>query len=258
MGSTLLEIKNMKKSFGGLTVLEDISLSVQEGEVVSIIGPSGSGKSTLLRCATMLEKMDGGELIYEGQKAVWEKTEKDGTVQCITASKSELKKIKKTFGLVFQNFNLFPHYSVLKNIIDAPVSVGKVPKKEAVEQARTLLKQLGLEEKENAYPFQLSGGQQQRVSIARALALKPKILFFDEPTSALDPELTVEVLKVIKELAKQHMTMIIVTHEMQFAREVSDRIIFMEQGVIREQGTPEEIFNSTNSRVREFIGKMSN
>ena len=147
---------------------------------------------------------------------------------------------------------------MLKNIIDAPVSVGKVPKKEAVEQARTLLKQLGLEEKENAYPFQLSGGQQQRVSIARALALKPKILFFDEPTSALDPELTVEVLKVIKELAKQHMTMIIVTHEMQFAREVSDRIIFMEQGVIREQGTPEEIFNSTNSRVREFIGKMSN
>ena len=258
MGSTLLEIKNIKKGFGCLTVLEDISLSVQEGEVVSIIGPSGSGKSTLLRCATMLEKMDGGELIYEGLKAVCEKTEKDGAVQCITASKSELKKIKKTFGLVFQNFNLFPHYSVLKNIIDAPVSVGKVPKKEAVEQARTLLKQLGLEEKENAYPFQLSGGQQQRVSIARALALKPKILFFDEPTSALDPELTVEVLKVIKELAKQHMTMIIVTHEMQFAREVSDRIIFMEQGVIREQGTPEEIFNSTNSRVREFIGKMSN
>ena len=257
MGSTLLEIKNMKKGFGCLTVLEDISLSVQEGEVVSIIGPSGSGKSTLLRCATMLEKMDGGELIYEGQKAVCEKTEKDGAVQCITASKSELKKIKKTFGLVFQNFNLFPHYSVLKNIIDAPVSVGKVPKKEAVEQARTLLKQLGLEEKENAYPFQLSGGQQQRVSIARALALKPKILFFDEPTSALDPELTVEVLKVIKELAKQHMTMIIVTHEMQFAREVSDRIIFMEQGVICQEGTPEEIFENPNPRVKEFIGKVS-
>ena len=240
MGSTLLEIKNMKKCFGDLAVLEDISLSVQEGEVVSIIGPSGSGKSTLLRCATMLEKMDGGELIYEGQRAVWEKAGKDGSMQCVMAPKNELKKIKKTFGLVFQNFNLFPHYSVLKNIIDAPISVDKVPKKEAVERARKLLKQLGLEEKENAYPFQLSGGQQQRVSIARALALQPKILFFDEPTSALDPELTVEVLKVIKELAKQHMTMIIVTHEMQFAREVSDRIIFMEQGVIQEQGTPED------------------
>jgi len=257
MGSTLLEIKNMKKCFGELTVLKDISLSVKEGEVVSIIGPSGSGKSTLLRCATMLETMDGGELIYEGQKAVWEKNGKDGSMQCVMASKNELKKIKKTFGLVFQNFNLFPHYSVLKNIIDAPINVDKVPKKEAIERARNLLRQLGLEEKENAYPFQLSGGQQQRVSIARALALQPKILFFDEPTSALDPELTVEVLKVIKELAKQHMTMIIVTHEMQFAREVSDRIIFMEQGVIQEQGTPEEIFTSSNTRVREFIGKMS-
>lgn len=257
MGSTLLQIKNMKKSFGDLTVLKDISLSVNEGEVVSIIGPSGSGKSTLLRCATMLETMDGGELIYDGRRAVWEKEEKDGSVQCVMATKNELKQIKKTFGLVFQNFNLFPHYSVLKNIIDAPISVDKLSKKEAIERARKLLKQLGLEEKENAYPFQLSGGQQQRVSIARALALQPKILFFDEPTSALDPELTVEVLKVIKELAKQHMTMIIVTHEMQFAKEVSDRIIFMEQGVIQEQGTPEEIFGSGNTRVREFIGKMS-
>lgn len=257
MGSTLLQIKNMKKSFGELTVLKDISLSVNEGEVVSIIGPSGSGKSTLLRCATMLETMDGGELIYDGRQAVWEKEEKDGSVQCVTAPKNELKQIKKTFGLVFQNFNLFPHYSVLKNIIDAPISVDKLSKKEAIERARKLLKQLGLEEKENAYPFQLSGGQQQRVSIARALALQPKILFFDEPTSALDPELTVEVLKVIKELAKEHMTMIIVTHEMQFAKEVSDRIIFMEQGVIQEQGTPEEIFSSGNTRVREFIGKMS-
>lgn len=257
MGSTLLQIKNMKKSFGELTVLKDISLSVDEGEVVSIIGPSGSGKSTLLRCATMLETMDGGELIYDGRRAVWEKEEKDGSMQCVTAPKNELKQIKKTFGLVFQNFNLFPHYSVLKNIIDAPVSVDKLSKKEAIERARKLLKQLGLEEKENAYPYQLSGGQQQRVSIARALALQPKILFFDEPTSALDPELTVEVLKVIKELAKQNMTMIIVTHEMQFAKEVSDRIIFMEQGVIQEQGTPEEIFGSNNTRVREFIGKMS-
>jgi len=257
MSNYLLEINHMKKSFDGKGVLEDISLSVKEGEVVSIIGPSGSGKSTLLRCATMLEKMDGGELIYDGRKAVWEKADKNGDLECVYAPKAVMKIIKKTFGLVFQSFHLFPHYTVMKNIIDAPISVDKLPKKDAMERARKLLKQLGLEEKENAYPFQLSGGQQQRVSIARALALQPKILFFDEPTSALDPELTVEVLKVIKELAKQHMTMIIVTHEMQFAREVSDRIIFMEQGVIQEQGTPEEIFNSSNARVREFIGKMN-
>ena len=231
--------------------------SLLEGEVVSIIGPSGSGKSTLLRCATMLEKMDGGELIYDGQKAVWEKEDQKAGRQCVYAPKNQLKQIKKTFGLVFQSFHLFPHYSVIKNIIDAPVSVEKLPKNEALDRGRKLLQQLGLEDKENNYPYQLSGGQQQRVSIARALALQPKILFFDEPTSALDPELTMEVLKVIKDLAKQHMTMIIVTHEMQFAREVSDRIIFMEQGVIQEQGTPEQIFNSSNTRVREFIGKMN-
>ena len=248
-----LEINHMKKVFDGdLEVLKDISLTVKKGEVVSIIGPSGSGKSTLLRCATMLETMDGGELKYLGDTAV---SEKDG--QCVYASKNELKKIKKHFGLVFQNFNLFPHYTVLKNIIDAPVSVDKVPKKEAVERAEKLLAQLGLSEKRDAYPYQLSGGQQQRVSIARALALNPEILFFDEPTSALDPELTAEVLKVIKELAKEKMTMIIVTHEMQFAREVSDRIIFMEQGVIQANGTPEEIFASENTRVREFIGKLA-
>lgn len=243
----------MKKVFDGeLEVLKDISLTVKKGEVVSIIGPSGSGKSTLLRCATMLETMDGGELKYLGETAV---SEKDG--KCVYASKNELKKIKKHFGLVFQNFNLFPHYTVLKNIIDAPVSVDKVSKKEAVERAEKLLAQLGLSDKKDAYPYQLSGGQQQRVSIARALALNPEILFFDEPTSALDPELTSEVLKVIKELAKEKMTMIIVTHEMQFAREVSDRIIFMEQGVIQANGTPEEIFTSDNARVREFIGKLA-
>ena len=248
-----LEINHMKKVFDGeLEVLKDISLTVKKGEVVSIIGPSGSGKSTLLRCATMLETMDGGELKYLGETAV---SEKDG--KCVYASKNELKKIKKHFGLVFQNFNLFPHYTVLKNIIDAPVSVDKVPKKEAIERAEKLLAQLGLSDKKDAYPFQLSGGQQQRVSIARALALNPEILFFDEPTSALDPELTSEVLKVIKELAKEKMTMIIVTHEMQFAREVSDRIIFMEQGVIQANGTPEEIFASDNARVREFIGKLA-
>ena len=246
----LLEINHLRKSFDGLQVLKDISLSVEEGEVVSIIGPSGSGKSTLLRCATMLENMDGGELVYMGETAA-------AGDPCIYAPKKQLKNIRKCFGLVFQSFHLFPHYTVLKNIIDAPVSVEKISKKEAEERALKLLKQLGLEDKAESYPHQLSGGQQQRVSIARALALQPKILFFDEPTSALDPELTIEVLKVIKELAKEHMTMIIVTHEMQFAKEVSDRIIFMEQGVIQEQGTPEEIFASENARVREFIGKMN-
>lgn len=247
----LVEMNHMKKHFGQLQVLKDISLSVKKGEVVSIIGPSGSGKSTLLRCATLLENMDGGELSYNGEKLVWEN---DGKV--IYASPKEEKRISRNFGLVFQNFNLFPHFTVLKNIMDAPVSVDKVPKAEAKKRALELLKQLGLEEKADVYPYQLSGGQQQRVSIARALALQPKVLFFDEPTSALDPELTGEVLKVIKELAKQHMTMIIVTHEMKFAKEVSDRIIFMEGGVIVEQGTPQELFTSSNTRVQEFIGKL--
>jgi len=253
----LLEIQNMKKTFGELEVIKDISLSVKEGEVVSIIGPSGSGKSTLLRCATMLEDMDGGTLSYLEQKAAWEEMGKDGKEHIVYAPKKELRQICKNFGLVFQSFHLFPHYTVLKNIIDAPVSVDKVPKKEAIERAEKLLEQLGLSDKRDVYPYQLSGGQQQRVSIARALALQPKVLFFDEPTSALDPELTGEVLKVIKELAKEHMTMIIVTHEMQFAKEVSDRIVFMEGGVIVQQGTPEEIFASGNARVREFIGKIT-
>ena len=240
MSGNFLEIKNMKKTFGELEVIKDISLSVKEGEVVSVIGPSGSGKSTLLRCATMLEKMDGGELSYLGERAAYEENGK-----CVYVSKADRKRIHKYFGLVFQNFNLFPHYSVLKNIIDAPMTVDGISRKEA-------------EDKRDAYPYQLSGGQQQRVSIARALALQPKILFFDEPTSALDPELTGEVLKVIRQLAQEHMTMIIVTHEMQFARELSDRIIFMEQGVICQEGTPEELFNSPNARVREFIGRVMN
>ena len=247
----LLQIDHIRKAFDGVEVLKDISLSVREGEVVSVIGPSGSGKSTLLRCATMLETMDGGSLSYLGEQAAFEE---DG--KCVYVPKKKLREIHKNFGLVFQNFNLFPHYSVMKNIIDAPVTVDHVPKKEARERAEKLLLQLGLSDKADAYPCHLSGGQQQRVSIARALALQPKILFFDEPTSALDPELTGEVLKVIKELAKEHMTMIIVTHEMQFAREVSDRIIFMEQGVIQAEGTPDEIFHSSNERVREFIGKF--
>lgn len=247
----ILEINHMKKSFHGLEVLKDISLTVKEGEVVSIIGPSGSGKSTLLRCATMLEKMNGGDLIYMGEYAA-----KDEGGKSVYAGKAELKKFHHYFGLVFQNFQLFPHYSVLKNITDAPINVDKISKKEAYERADALLKQLGLSDKRDAYPYQLSGGQQQRVSIARALALQPKILFFDEPTSALDPILTSEVLKVIKELAEQKMTMIIVTHEMEFAKELSDRIIFMEEGIIKEQGTPEEIFASGNPRIRDFIGKF--
>lgn len=247
----LLELKHLKKSFDELEVIKDFSLSVKEGEVVSIIGPSGSGKSTILRCLTMLEQMDDGELSYLGEYAA-----KSENGRSVYASRDKLKQIHHYFGLVFQNFNLFPHYSVLKNIMDAPVCVDKVPKEEAKQRARKLMEQLGLSEKENAYPYQLSGGQQQRVSIARALALQPKILFFDEPTSALDPELTGEVLKVIKELAKEKMTMIIVTHEMQFARELSDRIIFMENGVCVQEGTPDEIFHSENERVRDFIGKF--
>ena len=200
---SLLEIKNVKKNFGGVEVLKDISLKVDKGEVLGIIGPSGSGKSTLLRCATGLETPDDGEINYDG-----------------------------TFGLVFQNFNLFPHYSVMKNITDAPLRVQKRKKEEVYKEARELLAKMGLADKENAYPYQLSGGQQQRVSIARALAMNPDILFFDEPTSALDPELTGEILKVIKDLAAEHMTMVIVTHEMNFAKNVSDHVIFMDNGYI--------------------------
>lgn len=247
----LFELNHLQKSFDGVNVIKDISLSVNEGEVVSVIGPSGSGKSTLLRCATMLETMDKGELIYLGEKAAW----MDGD-NLVYAPKADLKRISGYFGLVFQNFNLFPHFSVLKNICDAPINVLGMSKSEAKEVGMGLLAKLGLEDKAGAYPYQLSGGQQQRVSIARALALNPKVLFFDEPTSALDPELTGEVLKVIKELAAEHMTMIIVTHEMQFARELSDRILFIENGILAAEGTPDEIFNSENERVQAFIGKF--
>lgn len=223
----VLTVKNLQKSFGKTQVLKDISFEVEDGEIVSIIGSSGSGKSTLLRCITKLETPDSGEICVDGK-----------------------------MGLVFQNFNLFPHYSVLRNITEAPVHVMKVPKEEAEKEARNLLERLGLGDKADSYPHQLSGGQAQRVSIARALALKPKILFFDEPTSALDPELTGEVLKVIRSLADLNMTMVIVTHEMEFARDLSDRIIFMDQGVIAEEGTPEEVFSSENVRVKEFLGKF--
>lgn len=247
-------MNHIRKSFGNLDVIKDISLSVSEGEILSIIGPSGSGKSTILRCATMLETIDSGEIIYLGEKAAF--TSDGGNV--VYAKGEKTKKINSNFGLVFQNFNLFPHYSVLKNIMDAPIHVQKRDKAEVLETSRALLKKMGLSDKENYYPCQLSGGQQQRVSIARALCMKPKILFFDEPTSALDPELTLEILKVIRDLAKEHMTMVIVTHEMTFAKEVSNRIIFMEKGVIVEETTPDKLFNSDNERTREFLGKYYN
>ena len=235
----ILEISNIRKSFAGNEVLKGISLSVKEGEVVSIIGPSGSGKSTVLRCATLLETMDGGTLKYKDRTAA---TDESGSM--VYAGRKELKSIRRYFGLVFQSFNLFPHYTVLKNITEPVVLSGQCDIEAAQKRARELLGRLGLEDKEEAYPGSLSGGQKQRVSIARALAMKPEILFFDEPTSALDPELTGEVLKVIKALAAEHMTMVIVTHEMKFAREVSDRIIFLENGVIHSQGTPDELFGS--------------
>ena len=249
----ILEINHMRKHFGELEVLNDISLSVEEGQVVSIIGPSGSGKSTLLRCATLLETMDGGDLAYLGKYAA-----RDENGKSVYASSAELRRIKSSFGLVFQNFNLFPHYSVLKNITEAPILIHKRPKDEVYAQARELLKQMGLADREDAYPYQLSGGQQQRVSIARALAMQPKILFFDEPTSALDPELTGEILKVIRDLAAQHMTMVIVTHEMAFARDVSDHVIFMDGGVIVEQGNPYNIINNpSQERTIQFLSRFN-
>ncbi len=247
----LLEMNHVRKQFDGQEVLRDISLSVREGEIVSIIGPSGSGKSTLLRCATMLEQMDGGELAYIGEKAAWEG--RDG--KSVYAQKEKVKKIQENYGLVFQNFHLFPHMTVLKNVTDAPIHVQKRKKEEAEAAATELLRKMGLEEKAGAYPCQLSGGQCQRVAIARALALNPRILFFDEPTSALDPELTGEVLKVIKSLADMQITMVIVTHEMAFARDISDRIIFMDGGVIVEEGRPEEVFASNNIRTQSFLGR---
>lgn len=249
----LLEINHCNKKFGDNEVLKDISLSVEEGQVVSIIGPSGSGKSTLLRCATLLETMDGGDLIYLGEYTA----KADETGKSVYGTKADLQKARQHFGLVFQNFNLFPHYSVLKNITEPPILIGKCPKDEVYAEARELLRKMGLADKEDAYPYQLSGGQQQRVSIARALAMKPKILFFDEPTSALDPELTGEILQVIKELAAEHMTMVIVTHEMSFARDVSDHIIFMDGGVIVEEGEPKELINNPKQeRTKAFLSRF--
>ena len=248
----ILKMENVKKVFDGtLDVLKGISLSVDAGEVVAIIGPSGSGKSTLLRCATLLTDMTEGELAYKGESIV---TTVDG--KAVYADKAALKKARGCFGLVFQNFNLFPHYSVLKNLIDAPINVLGIPKEEAIETAKVLLEKMGLGDKIDAYPCQLSGGQQQRVAIARALAMKPDILFFDEPTSALDPELTGEILKVIRQLAEENMTMVIVTHEMIFARDVADRIVFMDGGVIVEEGPAQEVINNPKEeRTQRFLNK---
>ena len=248
----ILEVNHIRKRFGEIEVLNDISMSVEEGQVVSIIGPSGSGKSTLLRCATLLETMDGGDLIYLGRYAA-----RDQGGKAVYAPQKELKSIRSTFGLVFQNFNLFPHYSVLRNIAEAPMLIQKRPKEQVYAEARELLKKMGLSDRENAYPYQLSGGQQQRVSIARALAMNPKILFFDEPTSALDPELTGEILHVIRDLAAEHMTMVIVTHEMTFARDVSDHVIFMDGGVIVEEGNPYNIINNPRQeRTIQFLSRF--
>ncbi len=247
----LLEMKNVKKSFGDLQVLRDISIDVQDGEIVSIIGPSGSGKSTLLRCATLLETLDAGTLKYED--TVVAKNGPDG--KAVYADKKALKQVKSVYGLVFQQFNLFPHWNVLQNVTDAVIHVQKKSKAEAEKIGRDLLEKMGLSDKADYYPCQLSGGQQQRVAIARALALSPKVLFFDEPTSALDPELTGEVLKVIKSLKDLHIAMVIVTHEMAFARDISDKVIFMADGVIVEQGSAEEVFNSENERMQLFLGR---
>lgn len=224
----ILEITNLAKAFGDIEVLKDITISVGKKEIVSILGPSGSGKTTLLRCIAGLEHYDSGIINFDGR-----------------------------YGMVFQQFNLFPHWNVMKNIIDAPIHVQKISKKEAEETANELLQKMGLLDRKNAYPFQLSGGQQQRVAIARALALNPDVLLFDEPTSALDPETTQEVLKVIRNLKVLDIAMVIVTHEIAFARDVSDRIIFMDAGVISADGTPSEILNSESPRIKAFLGKLS-
>ena len=252
---SLFEINNVRKTFGNLTVLHDISVRVDEGEVVAIIGPSGSGKSTLLRCATMLETMDSGSLIYLGETAA----KNDAEGHTVYATPAELRRIKGYFGLVFQNFNLFPHFSVLRNLMEAPIHVQKRDRAEVEAEAQELIRKMGLEGKEGAFPQRLSGGQQQRVAIARALAMNPKMLFFDEPTSALDPELTGEILKVIRQLAEEKMTMVVVTHEMPFARAVSNRVIFMDGGYIVEQGDPEQVFGApTQERTKQFLRNYQN
>ena len=239
----MLLIKNLHKYFGENQVLKGVDEEVKKGEVLVLIGPSGSGKSTFLRCLNLLEKPTSGEIIFEGQG--------------ITEKKCDINKIREKMGMVFQQFNLFPHKTVLENIIMAPIKVKKIPKEKAIEKANELLKKVGLLDKANAYPSSLSGGQKQRIAIARALAMEPDVMLFDEPTSALDPEMVGEVLNVMKDLAKEGMTMVVVTHEMGFAKEVASRVIFMDNGNIVEEGKPEEIFTKPkNSRTREFLSKV--
>lgn len=245
----IIKVEHLKKTFGTVNVLNDISFSVHRGKVLSIIGPSGSGKSTILRCVSQLETVTDGSITICGKKLV------DGGLY---APKNELHEIALKTGLVFQNFNLFPHMSVLNNVVDPQVKVLKKSREEAVFTARALLKRMGLESKERNYPCELSGGQQQRVSIARALALKPEVLFFDEPTSALDPELTGEILAVIKDLASEKMTMVVVTHEMSFARDISDYLFFMDGGIIVEEGKPADIINNPKQeRTKAFLSRFN-
>ena len=238
----MISVRNLKKSFGRVEVLKDVNLDIAEKEVVVIIGPSGSGKSTLLRCLNYLEKPTGGEITVDGMTL---------------GGDTDINKVRAEVGMVFQRFNLFPHMTAMENIILAPIKVRGIPRAEAEADALRLLAKVGLADRAAAYPEQLSGGQQQRVAIARALAMKPKVMLFDEPTSALDPEMVKEVLEVMKELAREGMTMAVVTHEMGFAREVGDRVLFVDQGVILEQGTPEEIFSRPKeARTQEFLSKI--
>ena len=249
----LLEANNIHKSFGETHVLKGVDLVVEEGQVVSIIGPSGSGKSTLLRCMTQLETADSGSISICGRTMT---EDRNGTA--VYSDKNQLRQIMLDVGLVFQNFQLFPHWSVLRNLTDAQIRVLGRKKEEAEAVARELLSRMKLSEKESAYPCQLSGGQQQRVAIARALAMSPKILFFDEPTSALDPELIGEVLEIIRDLARQHMTMVIVTHEMTFAREISDKVMFLDHGSVLAFDTPEKIFaQEAHSRIQTFLSLLN-
>lgn len=239
----MIEIKNLEKRFDKIEVLKDISATIHDGEIIAIIGPSGSGKSTFLRCINLLEKPTGGSIIVDGDE--------------VTAAKHDVDALRTKMGMVFQRFNLFPHKTVLENIMMAPIHVLKKDKKTATEKAHKLLQQVGLSEKANNYPQELSGGQQQRVAIARALAMEPRYMLFDEPTSALDPEMVGEVLNVIRDLTKTGMTMVIVTHEMGFAREISDRVFFIDEGIIMEEGTPKELFgNPQKDRTRDFLAKV--